>query len=83
MSSKNDNQANELSNAPTAEPKLDPAQRLPPGPSGTRRNPTTIRLTKRMQERLDRVSRRFDRPKSQLIRESIEALLERYERRLR
>lgn len=82
MNADNANKTKELSGVPAAEATPDHAQRSSLEPPGVRRNPTTIRLTLRMLARLDRVSRELDRPKSQLIREAIDALLARYERRL-
>ena len=45
------------------------------------RQATILRLTAQQRARLDRLAKRLDRPRTQLMREALDDLLARYERR--
>jgi predicted DNA-binding protein len=47
----------------------------------TAKKATILRLNTRQRERLDQLAQRLDRPRMQLMREAIDALLARYERK--
>jgi predicted transcriptional regulator len=47
----------------------------------TAKKATILRLNAQQRARLDQLARRLDRPRTQLMREAIDALLARYQRR--